>query len=88
MAASPSDTHYVPLGDSLTACGEPASGKGGVMFRSDIPANVTCSVCRSRAKLRGRPTKAAKSVAQAGRILERAIAKHGSVGQHRARRKR
>lgn len=85
MVASISDTHYVSLGDSLTACGEPASGRNGVMLRSHIASNVTCRACRACSGFRGHPTKAAKNVAEAGRVIARAISKYGDIGHHQRR---
>ena len=88
MAASPSDFHYVEAGDRLTACEQPASGRDGVLFRTNNPEQVTCEVCRRRKKLRGPVQASAKRVAEAGRIIEAAMARGGITQRLEQRQRR
>lgn len=87
-AESPSDFHYAEGGNRFTACDRLASGKGGVLFRTDNPAQVTCPVCRKRKGFRGAVQASAKRVANAGRVLEAAMVKHGGIVQRQEPKKR
>lgn len=79
---SSSDTHFVRIGDQLTACLRPATGKGGVFLRSDNPKRITCTECRAIAGIRGPIDEGSAHIADAGRQLDRAILAYGSIGLH------
>lgn len=87
-AESLSDFHFAEPGDAMTACDKQASGKGGVLFKTDNPARVTCYICRRRKGIRGAAQASAKRVAEAGRVIEAAIARYGGIVQARAPAKR
>lgn len=82
--ASLSDLHLSQAGDTWTAC---HALKKSVLFWTDDKARVTCAACRVAAKIRSKPEKSAQQVADAGRVIQRAILKYGNIGLHQKKRR-